>query len=59
MTALRRWRPLFFWGLADVYLALGDARQGLEAVRHALQVSRGEFEAELRRLKGELLLIGD
>jgi tetratricopeptide (TPR) repeat protein len=59
MTALRRWRLLFFWGLADVYMALGDARQGLEAVGHALQVSRGEFEAELRRLKGELLLIGD
>ena len=59
MKAMRRWRSLFFWGLADVYLAIGDARQGLEAVGHALEVSRGEFEAELRRLKGELILIGD
>ena len=59
MTALRRWRPLFFWGLADVYLALGDARQGLEVVNHALEGSRCEFEAELRRVKGELLLIAD
>jgi predicted ATPase len=59
MKAVRRWRLLFFWGLADVYLAIGDARQGLEAVNHALQVRPGEFEAELRRLKGELLLIAD
>jgi predicted ATPase len=59
MTALRRWRPLFFWGLADVYLAIGNARQGLEEVNQALEVSRGEFEAELRRVKGELLLIAN
>jgi predicted ATPase len=59
MRALHAWRATFYWGLADVYLAIGRARDGLEAVNHALDVTRAEFEAELRRLKGELLLLGD
>jgi class 3 adenylate cyclase/tetratricopeptide (TPR) repeat protein len=48
-----------FWGFADVYLAIGRPREGLEAAEHGLEVIRAgsEYEAELRRLKGELLLL--
>ena len=51
----------FFHGLVDVYLALGRAPEGLQAANDALQAIHpgGGAEAELRRLKGELLLLGD
>jgi tetratricopeptide (TPR) repeat protein len=55
-------RGSFFWGLADVYLAIGRSQEGLEAVDHTLEVISArscEHDAELRRLKGELLLMGD
>ena len=56
-------KGMFFSGLAGVYLAGGRAREGLEAVDHALELMRAGGrrgdDAELRRLKGELLLISD
>jgi predicted ATPase len=52
-------KRVFFWGLADVYLASGRAPEGLEAVQRALADPGREYEAELRRLKGELLLLAD
>jgi tetratricopeptide (TPR) repeat protein len=55
-----------FWlfeGLANSYLAAGNAQKGLETVAEGLELAqhtgRRIFEAELRRLKGELLLMGD
>ena len=69
LTEMLRWENVFkqaatikldfFHGLADIYLALGRAREGLQAVNDALQAvhAHGEVEAELHRLKGELLLI--
>jgi predicted ATPase len=53
--------PTFGWGsLAEVYGMAGETSVGLELIEKALeQLSRtgeGIWEAELRRLKGELLL---
>jgi predicted ATPase len=53
--------PFYLGHLADVYLALGQRELGLDTVERALAMSRltGELwiEAELCRLKGELLLL--
>ena len=38
---------------------MGRAQEGLEAVDQALEFTRDEFDAELCRLKGELLLLGE
>jgi predicted ATPase len=50
-------------GLAEVYLAAGRPRDGLEAVGEGLELAERTgtptLEAETRRLKGELLLMGD
>jgi len=56
-------RPLICEGLADVYLANGLMPEGLKEVSEALELIQHSgtkiVEAELRRLKGEFLLIGD
>jgi hypothetical protein len=52
LGALRAWRGRFFWKLADIYLVMGREREGLAAVDQALEFTRGEFDAELRRSKG-------
>jgi hypothetical protein len=41
LGALRFWRGGFFWGLADIYLVMGRAREGLEAVDLALEFTQG------------------
>ncbi|HKV53160.1 MAG TPA: hypothetical protein VJN94_00835 [Candidatus Binataceae bacterium] len=50
-------------GIAEAYLAAGRPREGLGAVNEGLEMVERTgariFEAEMRRLKGELLLIGD
>ena len=50
-------------GVAEAYLAAGRPREGLEAVNEGLELVQRTgtriLEAEMRRLKGELLLIGD
>jgi tetratricopeptide (TPR) repeat protein len=50
-------------GIAEAYLAAGRPREGLEAVSEGLELVQRTgtriFEAEMRRLKGELLLMGD
>ncbi len=50
-------------GVAEAYLAAGRPREGLEAVSEGLELVQRTgtriFEAEMRRLKGELLLMGD
>jgi predicted ATPase len=50
-------------GVAEAYLAAGRPRDGLEAVSEGLELVRRTgsrvFEAEMRRLKGELILMGD
>ncbi|MBV8361099.1 MAG: tetratricopeptide repeat protein, partial [Deltaproteobacteria bacterium] len=50
-------------GIAEAYLAAGRRREGLEAVSEGLEMVQRTgtriFEAEMRRLKGELLLMGD
>jgi class 3 adenylate cyclase/tetratricopeptide (TPR) repeat protein len=55
--------PWIFSGVADVYLAAGRPREGLEAVGKALELVRRTgtemLKADLHRLKGELLLMGD
>jgi predicted ATPase len=52
-----------YLGLAEVYLAADRLREGLEAANEGLELAEGTgtriLEAENRRLKGELLLIGD
>jgi predicted ATPase len=57
--------PAYFtsvW-IAEAYLAAGRPREGLEAVTEGLELVQRTgtriFEAEMRRLKGELLLMGD
>jgi hypothetical protein len=57
LAALPAWRGKFLSSLADIYLVMGRAREGLEAVDQALEFTRDAFDAELRRLKGELLLL--
>jgi predicted ATPase len=56
-------QPLICEGFVDVYMAAGRAREGLEAVDEGLKLSQRTGtrcnEAEMRRLKGELLLMGD
>ena len=56
-------RPLICEGLANIYLADGRRAEGLREVSDALEVIQHSgttiVEAELRRLKGELLLIGN
>jgi tetratricopeptide (TPR) repeat protein len=51
----------FLHRIADVYLALGRVPEGLQAANDALQAihAGAESEAELRRLKGELLVLRD
>jgi predicted ATPase len=57
--------PVYFTsvGIAEAYLAAGRPREGLEAVSEGLELVQRTgariFEAEMRRLKGELLLMGD
>jgi predicted ATPase len=57
--------PAYFTsvGIAEAYLAAGRPREGLEAVSEGLELVQRTgtriWEAEMRRLKGELLLIGD
>jgi class 3 adenylate cyclase/tetratricopeptide (TPR) repeat protein len=50
-------------GIAEAYLAAGRPREGLEAVNEGLELVQRTGtrinEAEMRRLKGELLLMGD
>ena len=50
-------------GVAEAYLAAGCPRDGLEAVGEGLELVRRTgtrlFEAEMRRLRGELLLLGN
>jgi hypothetical protein len=50
-------------GIAEAYLAAGRPREGLEAVSAGLELVQRTGtrinEVEMRRLKGELLLIGD
>jgi class 3 adenylate cyclase/tetratricopeptide (TPR) repeat protein len=59
-TVITLW---LFEALADVYLAAGRPREGLEAVREGLERIQGSgsgfIESAMRRLKGELLLIGN
>ena len=49
-------------GIAEAHLAAGGAHDGLEAVSEGLELIRRTgtrvFEAEMRRLRGELLLMG-
>jgi tetratricopeptide (TPR) repeat protein len=59
LGALPFWRRGFFSTLAEIYLAMGRAQEGLEAVDQALEFTRDEFDAELCRLKGELLMLGE
>jgi predicted ATPase len=53
--------PWFYVGLAEVCLAAGRLREGLEAVDEALGLTERTgtrvLEAETRRLKGELILL--
>jgi len=55
--------PWFMLGLAEVYLAAARPREGLAAIDEGLDQSRRtgsvRWEAEMRRLKGELLLMDD
>jgi len=55
--------PWAFAGLAGSYLAAGRAQEGLEAADEGLELIQRTgsrcFEAEMRRLKGELLLMDD
>ena len=50
-------------GIAEAYLAAGRPREGLEAVSEGLELvqrtGKRINEVEMRRLKGELLLISD
>jgi class 3 adenylate cyclase len=50
-------------GVAEAYLAAGRPRGGLEALNEGLELALRTgtrlFEAEMRRLRGELLLMGD
>lgn len=62
-TGARFTNPWFNFGLAEVHLIAGHKEEGLAAVAEGLQVGErtgaAHLEAELRRLQGELLLIGD
>lgn len=59
-TGARLVRPYFFSTIADAHASAGNAREGLDAVNRGLETSEqtGDrwFDAELLRLKGELLL---
>jgi predicted ATPase len=59
-TGAEAWRPYLLAGLAEAYGKVGQAEEGLSTLSEALaQVDKtGErfYEAELYRLKGELLL---
>jgi predicted ATPase/class 3 adenylate cyclase len=74
LSEMRRWQtdaktagsdPAYFTsvGIAEAHLAAGRPREGLEAVSEGLELVQRTgtriWEAEMRRLKGELLLIGD
>jgi predicted ATPase len=52
-----------FLAIVEVYLIAGRRREGLEAVNEGLEIAQrtgtGFGEAELHRLKGELLLMSD
>ncbi len=52
-----------YLALAEVYLAAGRVREGLEAANEGIELAEGTgtrvLEAETRRLKGELLLKSD
>jgi predicted ATPase len=52
-----------FFAIVEVDLIAGHRLEGLEAVNEGLEIARrtgiGFGEAELHRLKGELLLLGD
>ena len=50
---------MFFRSLADTHLIMGRSHKGLAAVEHGLDGIRGKdyHEVELRRLRGELLLL--
>jgi tetratricopeptide (TPR) repeat protein len=54
--------PWMYMRLAEVYLAAGRLREGLEAANEGLGLAEGTgtrvLEAETKRLKGELLLKG-
>jgi predicted ATPase len=54
---------VFYLEVAEVYLAARRRREGLEAVADGLALMEGTGtgfgEAEMRRLKGELVLMGD
>jgi hypothetical protein len=56
-------RPMISAGLAEVFLAAFRPSDGLEAVDEGLEFCRGSgsraFEADLQRLRGELLLMAD
>jgi predicted ATPase len=53
-------RPYFLGLLAESYIKTSQIEEGLTAVSAALdlvdKISEGQYEAELHRLKGELLL---
>jgi class 3 adenylate cyclase/predicted ATPase len=55
------WRPYFLSLLAEVYEQTGQPEEGLTVLAEALSVMNGTeerfYEAELYRLKGELLLL--
>jgi class 3 adenylate cyclase/tetratricopeptide (TPR) repeat protein len=53
------WSAMFCRSLADTYLVMGRSREGLAVVKRGLDGIRGKdyHEAELRRLRGELLLL--
>ena len=56
-------RPLLSAGIAEVFLAAGRSSDGLEAVDEGIAFCQRSgartFEADLQRLKGELLLMAD
>ena len=52
-------RELFSWALGDLYLSTSRSREGLAAVERGLECPSAGREAELRRLRGELLLLGE
>jgi predicted ATPase len=59
----RVWLPRFLGMLASAYHRAGEAKEGLHVIRDALSAiettSEREYEAEVLRIKGELLLIGN
>jgi predicted ATPase len=59
----RVWLPRFLGMLASAYHRAGEAKEGLRVIRDALSAiettSEREYEAEVLRIKGELLLIAN